>query len=78
MAKRQKYQIEKTSVGMQYVFPGAERIAPVVTPSMQYVADSTQFLIPSAEQISTGELLMQKMPVARPSSAPLVEKTVLN
>jgi hypothetical protein len=60
MAKRQKYQIEKTSVGMQYA------------------ADSTQFLIPSAEQISTGELLMQKMPVARPSSAPLVEKTVLN
>ena len=61
MAKRQKYQVEKTSVGMQYVIPGAERITPVAVPSMRYSTDGTQFVIPGAEQISTGELLMRKM-----------------
>jgi hypothetical protein len=61
MAKRQKYQVEKTSVGMQYVIPGAERIVPVAAPSMRYSTDGTQFVIPGAEQISTGELLMKKM-----------------
>ena len=61
MAKRQKYQVEKTSVGMQYVIPGAERITPVAVPSMRYSTDGTQFVIPGAEQISTGALLMRKM-----------------
>ena len=61
MAKRQKYQVEKTSVGMQYVIPGAERITPVEVPSMQYSTDGAQFVIPGAEQIGTGELLMRKM-----------------
>ena len=61
MAKPQKYQVENTSVGMQYVIPGAERIVPVAVPSMQYSADGAQFVIPGAEQISTGELLMRKM-----------------
>ena len=61
MAKRQKYQVEKTSVGMQYVIPGAERITPVATPSTQYPTDGAQLVIPGAEQITTGELLMRKM-----------------
>ena len=61
MAKRQKYQVEKTSVGLQYVIPGAERITPVAVPSMRYSTDGTQFVIPGAEQITTGELLMRKM-----------------
>ena len=61
MAKRQKYQVEKTSVGLQYVIPGAERIVPVATPPMLYSTDGAQFVIPGAEQISTGELLMRKM-----------------
>jgi hypothetical protein len=61
MAKRQKYQVEKTSVGMQYVIPGAERITSVEEPSMQYSTDGAQFVIPGAEQISTGALLMRKM-----------------
>ena len=60
MAKRQKYQVEKTSVGMQYVIPGAERITPVAPPK-RYSTDGTQFVIQGAEQISTGELLMRKM-----------------
>ena len=61
MAKRQKYQVEKTSVGMQYVIPGAERITPVEVPSIQYSTDGAQFVIPGAEQISTGALLMRKI-----------------
>jgi hypothetical protein len=61
MAKRQKYQVEKTSVGMQYVIPGAERITPVPVPSIQYSTEGAQFVIPGAEQISTGALLMRKM-----------------
>ena len=61
MAQHPKYQVEKTSVGLQYVIPGAERITPVAVPSMQYSTDGAQFVIPGAEQISTGELLMRKM-----------------
>jgi len=61
MANRQKHQIEQTSIGLQYVIPGAERIMPVATPSMRYSADGAQFVIPGAEQISTGELLTRKM-----------------
>ena len=61
MAQHPKYQVEKTSVGMQYVIPGAERITSVEEPSMQYSTDGAQFVIPGAEQIGTGELLMRKM-----------------
>ena len=61
MAKRQKYQVEKTSIGLQYVIPGAERITPGATPAMRYPTDGAQLVIPGAEQISTGELLMRKM-----------------
>ena len=61
MAKRQKYQVEKTSVGMQYLIPGAERIVPVAVPSRRYSTDGAQFVIPGAEQIGTGEFLMRKM-----------------
>jgi hypothetical protein len=61
MAQHPKYQVEKTSVGLQYVIPGAERITPVAVPSMQYSTDGAQFVIPGAEQIGTGELLMRKM-----------------
>ena len=61
MAKRPKCQVENTSAGLQYVLPGAERIAPVATPPKRYSTDGAQFVIPGAEQISTGELLMRKM-----------------
>jgi hypothetical protein len=61
MAQHPKYQVEKTSVGMQYVIPGAERITPVTTPPMRYPTDGAQFVIPGAEQIGTGELLMRKI-----------------
>ena len=64
MAKHQKYQVEKTSVGMQYVIPGAERIVPVAVPSMRYSTDGTQFVIPGAERISTRELVARM--VAQP------------
>ena len=61
MAKRQKYQVEKTSVGMQFVIPGTERVMPAAIPSRLYETDGVQFVIPGAEQTSTGELLMRKM-----------------
>ena len=61
MVQHPKCQVEKTSVGMQYVIPGAERVTPVAVPSMRYSTDRIQFVIPGAEQISTGELLMRKM-----------------
>ena len=61
MAKHQNYQVDETSAGQQYVLPGAERIEPVATLSLQYPADGPQFVIPGAEQISTAELLTRKM-----------------
>ena len=61
MAKRQKYHVEKTSVGMQFVIPGTERVMPSAAPSRPYATDGVQFVIPGAEQISSGELLMRKM-----------------
>ena len=61
MAKRQKYQVEKTSGGMQFVIPGTERVMPAAAPSRPYETDGVQFVIPGAEQIGTGEFLMRKM-----------------
>ena len=61
MAKRQKYQVEKTSVGMQFVIPGTERVMPAAIPSQPYETDGVQFVIRGAEQIGSGELLMRKM-----------------
>ena len=61
MAKRQKYQVEKTSVGLQFVIPGTERAMLAPSPSRPYETDGVQFVIPGAEQIGTGELLMRKM-----------------
>ena len=61
MAKRQKYQIEKTSVGLQFVIPGTERAMLAPSPSRPYETDGVQFVIPGAEQIGSGELLMRKM-----------------
>ena len=61
MAKRQKYQVEKTSVGLQFVIPGTERVTPAAAPLLRYATDGGQFVIPGAEQIGTGELLMRKM-----------------
>ena len=69
MAKRQKYQVEKTSVGMQFVIPGTERVMPAAIPSQPYETDGVQFVIPGAEQISTGEFLTRKM------SSPMVPRT---
>ena len=61
MAKRQKYQVEKTSVGMQFVIPGTEQVMTAAAPSLLYETEGGQFVIPGAEQISSGELLMRKM-----------------
>lgn len=61
MAKHQKYQIEKTSVGLQYVLPGAERVKREAPLSNCYAVDGAQFVIPGAERISTRELLARKM-----------------
>ena len=61
MAKRQKYQVEKTSVGLQFVIPGTERVMSAPSPSRSYATDGGQFVIPGAEQIGTGEFLTRKM-----------------
>ena len=61
MAKRQKYQVERTSVGMQFVIPGTERVTSAPSPSRPYETDGVQFVIPGAEQIGTGEYLTRKM-----------------
>ena len=61
MAKRQKYQVEKTSVGMQFVIPGTEQVMTAAAPSLLYETEGGQFVIPGAERIGTGELLMRKM-----------------
>jgi hypothetical protein len=50
-----KSSIERTTVGMQYVIPGAERI---VKPRRRaFNADGNQLVIPGAERISTREYL---------------------
>lgn len=47
--------LEKTPIGMQYVIPGAERIA---KPRRRaFKADGDQLVIPGAERISTREYL---------------------
>ena len=69
MAKRRKYQVEKTSVGLQFVIPGTERVMPAAVPMRQYATEGVQFVIPGAEQISTGELLTRKM------SSPMMPRT---
>ena len=61
MAKRRKYKVEKTNVGLQYVIPGAERVVPVAAPAIEYATEGAQFVIPGAEQISTRELVSRMM-----------------
>ena len=61
MAKDREYKVEKTKIGLQYVIPGAERAVVVVVPAPQYATEGAQFVIPSAERISTKEFLKRKM-----------------
>ncbi len=46
---------ERTSVGMQYIIPGTERIAKPIR--RVFRADGNQLVIPGAERISTGAYL---------------------
>lgn len=50
---------ERTSAGIQYVIPGAERRPrPRAT---RYAMDGDQLVLPGAERIGTGELLRRRM-----------------
>ena len=49
------FTIEKTAIGMQYVIPGAERIAR--PKHRMFAVDGDQLVIPGAERISTKEYL---------------------
>jgi hypothetical protein len=51
------YNIEKTSIGIQYVIPGTERPVKPIRPT--YKADGYQLVIPGAERISTREHLLR-------------------
>lgn len=50
---------ERTSAGLQYVLPGAERRRP--PRPKRYARDGDQFVLPGAERISIGELLRRRM-----------------
>lgn len=60
MLRKPKYTAEETSVGMQFVIPGTERIGNPVSYQPQYSADGRQLVIPGAERIALGELIRRK------------------
>jgi len=59
MARKSKYQTEQTSIGVQFLIPGTERIRPRMPPT--YTSDDAQLVIPGGERITTGELITRKM-----------------
>ena len=61
MPKRSKAQVEKTSWGLQYVLPGAERKISAAKERPVYPVEGDQFVIPGAEPITTRELLRRKL-----------------
>jgi len=52
----ERYQVERTSAGLQYVIPGTER-APAGKPPVRYARDGDQLVIPGAERIGVAGLL---------------------
>ena len=53
------FSVEKTSAGLQYVIPGAERPSTPTRPSyaIEQTPSGRQLVIPGAERISDGEYL---------------------
>ncbi|WP_303980271.1 hypothetical protein [Dongia mobilis] len=63
--KSSDYASERTSAGVQYVIPGAERLITRKLKRSPLAREGEQFVLPGAEPISTRELL------ARLSGQPL-------
>jgi hypothetical protein len=57
MAK-QRFSVERTGAGQQFVIPGTEKPTPV--PLTKYATDGSQLVIPGAEQI-TGKVLLNRL-----------------
>jgi hypothetical protein len=56
---RQRFGVEHTRAGFQYVIPGTEK--PVLAPRIKYATEGSQFVIPGAEQVSAKILLNRFM-----------------
>ena len=55
----QRFNVERTKAGHQFVIPGTEKPTPV--PRIRYANEGGQFVIPGAEQISGKALLNRLM-----------------
>lgn len=58
---KQRFNIERTGAGHQFVIPGTEKPTPV--PRTKYTADGSQLVIPGAERIS-GNVLLNRLMIA--------------
>ena len=54
----QRYNIERTRAGHQFVIPGTEKPTPV--PRTKYASEGSQLVIPGAERIS-GKTLLNRL-----------------
>ena len=70
MAPTGGYPIERTSSGLQYVIPGAEKRIRPNSSKLELPQEGDQYMIPGTEPISTRELLsrLAKKPI-RPRRA---------
>lgn len=57
MAAADKYQIERTSSGLQYLIPGTEMRTRPKSTKPELPREGDQYMIPGTEPISTRELL---------------------
>ena len=55
----ERYNVERTGAGHQFVIPGTEK--PIPAPRIRYASDGSQLVIPGAEQISGKALLNRLM-----------------
>ena len=55
---KQRFDVERTGAGQQFVIPGTEKPTPV--PRTRYATDGSQLVIPGAERIS-GKVLLNRL-----------------
>jgi hypothetical protein len=55
---KQRFNVERTGAGHQFVIPGAEKPTPV--PRIKYATDGSQLVIPGAERIG-GKVLLNRL-----------------
>jgi hypothetical protein len=56
---RQRFNVESTKAGNQFVIPGTEK--PIRAPRTKYASDGSQLVLPGAERISGKTLLNRLM-----------------